>query len=81
MTNVFAVGEIEIEMRALAKARVERIAGDELLLKRRMAAQIFNKSESWVGRMIATGRLPSVRLGGTECVPRVAVINGLVRGM
>jgi hypothetical protein len=79
--NEFGSREIDIEMRELAQARVERIAGDELLLKRRKAAQIFNKSEAWVGRMIATGRLRSVRLGGTECVPRVAIINGLVRGM
>ena len=70
------------EMRLLAEARVDEIAGEgALLLTKRDAARICGKSTPWLNIMIAINRLPTVKIGRARWIQRAALIEVLVRGM
>jgi hypothetical protein len=48
------VERIQQEMRALAEARIDMIAGpDAILLPKNLAAKVCGKSVSWIDQMVA----------------------------
>jgi predicted DNA-binding transcriptional regulator AlpA len=76
------VKKLEREMRLLAEARVDTIAGENaILLTKKAASQICGKSTTWIDTMIAMGRLPTVRVGKVDWVQRPVLIEALVNGM
>ena len=75
------LAEVEAEMKALAEARVERIAGDAPALTTKQTAEIWNRSPSWVKSMQEAGRVPTIPFGRWEMVPRAVAIIGLVKGV
>jgi hypothetical protein len=76
------VERLEQEMRLLAEERVTRFAGaEEILLTKSAAARICNKSIPWIDNMIATGRLPTTKVGPKDWIQRPVLIEALVRGM
>jgi hypothetical protein len=76
------VEKVQVEMRALAEERVDRIAGpDAVLLPKSLAAKVCGRSVPWLDEMIVSGRLPTVRVGRTRWVQRAAIVEALVVGM
>jgi hypothetical protein len=75
------LAEVEAEMKVLAEARVERIAGDAPALTTKQTAEIWGRSSSWVKSMQKAGRVPTIPFGSMELVPRVVAIIGLVKGV
>jgi hypothetical protein len=70
------------EMRLLAEARVDEIAGEgALLLTKKDAAKICGRSTPWLDIMIAIGRLPTVKVGRARWIQRPVLFEALVRGM
>jgi hypothetical protein len=72
---------VEAEMRSLAEARVELIAGDAPTLTRKQTAKVWGRSPSWVKKMQEAGRVPTIPFGRWEMVPRAVAIIGLVKGV
>jgi hypothetical protein len=76
------VKKLEREMRLLAEARIDKFAGENaVLLTKKAAAQVCGKSTTWIDRMIAMGRLPTIKVGKSEWIQRPVLIEGLVSGM
>ena len=75
------LADIEAEMKILAETKVERIAGDALLLTTKETAAVWGRSAAWVKTMQVAGRVPTVPFGPQEKVPRAVAIWGLVRGV
>ena len=76
------VERIRQEMRALAEARIDRIAGqDTILLHKNLAAKVCGKSTPWIDHMVAAGRLPVIRIGQKDWVQRPTVVEMLVSGL
>lgn len=74
--------KVRLEMRLLAEAQVDKIAGkDAILLNKRDTAKICGKSTTWVDIMIAMDRLPTVKVGRSKWVQRPALIEALVVGV
>jgi hypothetical protein len=76
------VERIQREMRALAEDRIDRIAGpDAVLLPKNLAARVCGKSVTWLDRMIAADRLPTIRVGRSKWVQRAALVEALAVGV
>jgi hypothetical protein len=75
------LARLEEEMRQLAEARIQSIAGDAPMLTTEQLAKIWGRSPSWITRMRAAGRIPNVQFGDWPQVPRAVAIMGLVRGV
>jgi hypothetical protein len=76
------VERIQQEMRALAEARIDMIAGpDAILLPRNLAAKVCGKSVSWIDQMVAADRLPSIRVGRSNWIQRAALVEALAVGL
>jgi excisionase family DNA binding protein len=76
------VDRIQQEMRALAEERIDRIAGpDAVLLPKSLAAQVCGKSYTWIERMVAAGRLPTVAVGRARWIQRAALVEALAVGV
>jgi hypothetical protein len=76
------IEKLEREMRLLAEARVDTIAGENaILLTKKAAAQVCGRSKTWLDTMIAMGRLPTVKVGRSKWIQRPVLIEGLVSGM
>jgi hypothetical protein len=74
--------KLEREMRLLAEARIDRIAGpDAILLPKNLAAKVCGKSITWIDHMIAAGRLPTVKVGRSSWVQRPALVEALAVGV
>jgi hypothetical protein len=72
---------LEEEMRKLAEERIQAIAGDAPMLTDTQLAAVWGKSTTWVKKMRALGRVPSVQFGGRSQASRAVAIHGLVRGI
>jgi hypothetical protein len=76
------VERIKQEMRVLAESRIDRIAGqDVILLHKNLAAKVCGKSAPWIEHMVAAGRLPVIRIGQKDWVQRPTVVEMLVNGL
>jgi hypothetical protein len=76
------VERIKQEMRVLAEARIDRLAGpDTILLPKNLTAKVCGRSYPWVEHMVAVGRLPVIRIGPKDWVQRPTVVEMLVNGL
>jgi excisionase family DNA binding protein len=61
---------------------IDRIAGpDAILLPKGLAAQVCGKSYTWIERMVAAGRLPTVAVGRARWIQRAALVEALAVGV
>jgi hypothetical protein len=75
------LARLEEEMRQLAEARIQVIAGDAPMLTTEQLAKVWGRSPSWIAKMRAAGRIPNVQFGDWPQVPRAVAIMGLVKGV
>jgi hypothetical protein len=75
------VNRVEEEMRRLAEERVTRMVGDAPMLTTTQLARVWGKTPSWVAKMQAEGRVPTVQFGARPRVQRAVAIIGLVKGV
>jgi hypothetical protein len=82
MTMHLDQARIAREMRILAEARVDQVAGkNALVLSKKDTAKIFGRSIEWVRAMIVRGRLPAIRIGNVDMIQRPVAIEALIRGV
>jgi hypothetical protein len=76
------VERIQQEMRALAEARIDMIAGpDAILLPKTLAAKVCGRSVAWIDQMCAADRLPTIKVGRAQWVQRAALVEALAVGL
>jgi hypothetical protein len=75
------LARVKEEMRKLAEERVTRTVGDAPTLTMSQTARVWNKPPSWVSKMKAAGRVPTIMFGDRERVQRAVAIIGLVEGV